>query len=128
MLKSSVVFFCFNLNLYDLLMGGPRTLHFHDFGTFGRAPEPQHQYYLYLESPGYFKKYEENPKSFWGVSFWGNMRIANVEKFGNMCSNISKFRTLHFAKFQIVNLLRLLNFSKFERLKPRSQHETRQET
>ena len=30
--------------------------HFHDFGIFGGVPEPQNQYYLFLERPGYLNK------------------------------------------------------------------------
>ena len=34
-------------------MGETQTPHFYDFWIFGRVPEPQNQYYLSLETPGY---------------------------------------------------------------------------
>ena len=55
MLKSSLILFRFNLNLYlfDLLIGETETSNLDDFGTFGRVPEHQIQYDSPLETPGY---------------------------------------------------------------------------
>ena len=49
MFKSSVILFCFNLNLqlFDLLMVEPETPHFYDSGTFEQAFSSQNQL-LYL--------------------------------------------------------------------------------
>ena len=41
-------------------MGESPNPHFYDFGIFGRVPEPQHPLFLYLETPGYFKKSKNN--------------------------------------------------------------------
>ena len=37
-------------------MGEPKTLHFYDFEISGRVPEPQNQYDLSLDTPGYRNK------------------------------------------------------------------------
>ena len=44
-------------------MGEPKNPNFYDFGAFERVPEPQNQYYLCFETPGYFLK-TRNP---WNV-------------------------------------------------------------
>ena len=38
----------------------PQTHHFYDFGIFERVLEPQHQYYLSLETPGHLQKIAEH--------------------------------------------------------------------
>ena len=42
-------------------MGESINPQFDDFGLFGCVPEPQNQYYLSLETPGYQTKIKENP-------------------------------------------------------------------
>ena len=44
-------------------MGEPKKLRFYDFWIFGRVPEPphQHQYYVFLETPGSLNKNQEKP-------------------------------------------------------------------
>ena len=64
MAKSSVVLVCFILDKshFDLLMGKTENPHVHDFEVFGRVPEPQHQYYFSLETPGCLTKTKKVPK------------------------------------------------------------------
>ena len=38
------------------LWENPQTLHFHDFGIFGRVTELQNQYHLFLEAKGYLRQ------------------------------------------------------------------------
>ena len=43
----------------------PKTPNYYDFGISGSVHDSQNQYYVSLETPGYFKKFKKNPKSVW---------------------------------------------------------------
>ena len=66
-MKSSVILFCFNLNLYlfDLLMGEPKNPHFYNFGIFERVPGPQNQLFLSLETPWYLNTIKKQSEIIW---------------------------------------------------------------
>ena len=51
-------------NIFGLLMREPPTLHFYDFGIFGRVQTPQNQYYFSLETPGHLNKIKNMPWAF----------------------------------------------------------------
>ena len=76
--KSSVILFCFNLNLeiFDSLMGKPQTPHFYDFG---RVPEPQNQYY----SPGYLGEFKQKSCIFWKHIIFTNPNNSDFEMVGD---------------------------------------------
>ena len=63
-------------------MGELKNPHLYDFGIFGRVPEPQNQYYLSLETPGYVKQFK---KQLWiiceNIIFIDV--ILEIHKFGN---------------------------------------------
>ena len=48
-------------------MGDTKNPHFYDFGSFERAPEPQNQLFLSLETPRDLKPSKNIPKSFLGI-------------------------------------------------------------
>ena len=49
----------FELITFRFAYGDPQNPHLYDFGTFGRVPEPQNQFCLSLETPGYLNKIEK---------------------------------------------------------------------
>ena len=69
-------------------MREPQTPHFYDFGISGRVPEPQNQYYLSLETPGYLNEIKKEPWGifqkilFWYIIFFGNSFLSIFEKTG----------------------------------------------
>ena len=58
-------------------MGEPKNLHFHDLGIFGRVPEPQHQYYLFVETPGYLNKSRNHWNMLETHSFYEYQNVGN---------------------------------------------------
>ena len=62
-------------------MGGPRTPHFYDFGTFERAPSSQNQLSLSLETPGHQKETKETPKTFQKHIVSINQQISELHSF-----------------------------------------------
>ena len=76
-------------------MGEAENPNFHDFGLFGRVPEPQNQYYSSLETPEYLNQFKRNPEAFWKPIIGGNLKtcdIPNVENVGN--DGRHKFQTV----------------------------------
>ena len=81
-------------------MWGAETPHFFDFGIFGHAPEPQNQYYLFLENPRHFKittknqekskrnvdeiRCWENSENIFKV-VWAFMQIPSTVSYGRTC-------------------------------------------
>ena len=73
-------------------MGEPQTLHFYDFGTCERVPEPQHQLFLSLQAPRHLTKTQENPWNvFKSIKFINvnlleiqNMTILEIQNFENV--------------------------------------------
>ena len=60
-------------------MGETKTFHFHDFGTFGRVPEPQNQY-NFLETPGHLNKSKnESQIIFEKYHFCKYQRLGNTK-------------------------------------------------
>ena len=64
-------------------MGESKNTHFYDFWIFGRVPEPQNQYYLYLETSRY-RTHAKNKKSFKTHILFGNLKMSGIHflKFG----------------------------------------------
>ena len=56
-------------------MGESKNPHFYDSGIFGRVPEPQNQYYLSLETPGYLKQFKKSQLVSNNISFI-NIKIS----------------------------------------------------
>ena len=55
----------------------PQAPHVHDFGIFGRVPEPPNEYCSSFETPGYSKSHNKNPKPFLKNSIFGDMTNEN---------------------------------------------------
>ena len=67
------------LIFFDLLMGEPQTPQFYDFETFERAPKPQNQNYLSLETPGYLTTSKENPPPFREYYFYKDLKHLEIK-------------------------------------------------
>ena len=89
-------------------MGEPTNPHFYYFGTFERVPEPQNQYYLSFETPGYlqnqengtyFKLYFYKSRSFRNRQCWKfltpDKSIDLLNKFLNILDMRSIFTKKH---------------------------------
>ena len=61
-------------------MGETESPHVHDFGIFGRVPEPQNQYHSSLETPGYLKK-TMNKRIIFGNLMFGNLKMSEIAHF-----------------------------------------------
>ena len=68
-------------------MGKPETPHFCDFGIFGRVPEPQNQYYLSLEAPGYAKTNREDPWRILENIMSINLKMLDIQNCDNCRKN-----------------------------------------
>ena len=66
-------------------MGEPKNPHFYDCKIYGRVPAPQNQYYLSLETTGYFGKYKKPQKHFQNYYFENvqNVKMKKHENDGN---------------------------------------------
>ena len=65
-------------------MGKSRTPHSHDFGIFGRAHEPQNQYYFIFGDTKILQETEDNPESVSKEYSWKspNVKIEHFENIG----------------------------------------------
>ena len=108
-------------------MGETQNPHFYDFGIFGAVHEPQNQYYLSLETPGYLTKSKNIPSYLWKFD------ICEFCVFGKCVSRTSwccwnlKFRKIcTFGTFKLWNLANLklwtIGTSNFESLKLRNRY------
>ena len=96
MFKSSVIVFCFNLNLwlFELLTGEPQTAQFYDFGTFERALSSKNQVFSYLETLGHLKEIKKNSWSIFKSVIFINLKMLELQHFENLrkdgCRKIPK--------------------------------------
>ena len=79
-------------------MGESQTPHFYDFGISGRVPQPQNQYYLSFETPGYLTEFKKNPTHCFENIMFINiniLKIPNSVNFGKDVREIPPIRLIN---------------------------------
>ena len=80
---------CFHLHLYlfDLLLGGPQTPHFYDFGTFERVPSSQDNMSCFREArtfkTGHINKNEEEAPNIFNLIILRNLKMLKIKNVDN---------------------------------------------
>ena len=64
-------------------MEEPQTHHFYDFGIFERVPEPQHQLFLSLETPGQLRQIKKTPLEHLKHIMFINLKMLEIQKLNN---------------------------------------------